>query len=78
MPIGKVGITTLYSTAEACKLIGRSKSAVLRWIKEGLEPDVGRDDKHNRIWTDGDIKRFQARAKKITEEKITNIRRGVQ
>ena len=48
------------STAQAAKRIGVSKNTLLRWISEGLIPDVKRDWRRWRVWTEEDIQRANA------------------
>ena len=50
----------MYTTVEAAKQIGVSKNTLLRWINEGLIPDVERDWRGWRIWSEGDINRAKA------------------
>lgn len=72
MPLGRVGQTELFSTAEAAEQIGRSKETILRWIREGRKDpngikDVQRDYKGSRVWTKEDIERFRKLAAKQAE-----------
>jgi len=60
-----IGNAVLYTTKEACEKIGRSKDSVLRWIRSGRIKDVARDRNNHRVWTEGDIKRFQELAIKM-------------
>lgn len=48
------------STAQAAKRIGVSKNTLLRWISQGLIPDVKRDWRRWRVWTEEDIQRANA------------------
>lgn len=57
-----------YTTQEACDRIGRSKSAVLRWITLGKIEDVARDEMNNRVWTDEDIERYRKLLTEIKEK----------
>ncbi len=45
----------MYTTDEVAKKVGVCKSTLLRWIHEGLMPDVGRDWRGWRIWSEKDI-----------------------
>jgi hypothetical protein len=62
MSKNKFGIT-YYTTKEALILIGRSKTAVLGWIKQGLIADVHKNQIKHRVWLEEDIKRFADFAK---------------
>lgn len=45
-----------YSTEEAAKAAGISKSTLLRWIKRGVVPDATRRDRNNwRVFTQRDV-----------------------
>lgn len=48
------------STAEAARLIGVSKSTLLRWIAEGRLRDVARDWRNWRLWSEADVDRARA------------------
>ena len=50
----------MYSTGEAAERIGVCKNTLLRWISEGLIPDVERDWRGWRIWSDGDVAKVKA------------------
>lgn len=81
MPLGRVGQTEFFYTAEAVEQIGRSKSAILRWIREGRNDsngikDVQRDYRGYRIWTKEDIERFRRFAAEQAEL-IVAKRRGM-
>ena len=45
---------------EAAELIGVSKNTLLRWINEEFIPDVQRDWRGWRIWSEDDIQRAKA------------------
>ncbi len=57
MPSTRFGITT-YTTAEAAKMIGRSKRALLEHIYQERIADVRKNDKGVREWVEKDIDRF--------------------
>lgn len=65
MPV-KIGNALIYGTKEACGRIGRSKDAVFLWIREKRIPDVGRDRRGHRVWTESDIQRFRQYALSIS------------
>jgi len=44
-----------YSTEEAAKAAGISKSTLLRWIRQGLVSDVRRDRNNWRVFTQRDV-----------------------
>ena len=46
---------TTYSTEEAAEAAGISKSTLLRWIKQGVLPDVRRDRNNWRVFTPKDV-----------------------
>ncbi|MHC4529397.1 MAG: helix-turn-helix domain-containing protein, partial [Planctomycetota bacterium] len=41
----------VYTTAQAAKQIGVCKNTLLRWVYEGLIPDVGQDWRGWRSWS---------------------------
>lgn len=45
----------MHSTAQAAQRIGVCKNTLLRWIREGLISDVGRDWRFWRVWSKQDI-----------------------
>lgn len=48
-----------YSSDEAAKELGLSKSTLLRWFREGRISDVKRDRNNWRIFTVADIERIR-------------------
>jgi len=66
----------MLSTVEAAKLIGVSKSTLLRWLNEGLVEDVKRDWRGWRVWRSDDVERVKAFQKAYHSKPIRRIRRG--
>ncbi|MGD8787661.1 MAG: MerR family transcriptional regulator [Phycisphaerales bacterium] len=66
----------MYTTAEVAKKAGICKSTLLRWIHEGLMPDVGRDWRGWRIWSSRDVERVKAFQKAYHSKPIRRIRRS--
>jgi len=66
----------VYTTAQAAKQIGVCKNTLLRWVCEGLIPDVGRDWRGWRMWHSRDIERVKAFQKAYHSKPIRRIRRG--
>jgi predicted site-specific integrase-resolvase len=50
----------MYTTAEAARQISVCKNTLLRWVYEGLIPDVGRDWRGWRVWRGRDVERVKA------------------
>jgi excisionase family DNA binding protein len=48
-----------YTTKEVAGMLSISKSTLLRWIRDGLVPDVAKDGRQWRIWTKADVERVQ-------------------
>jgi excisionase family DNA binding protein len=48
-----------YSTEEAAKAAGISKSTLLRWIKQGVVGDVRRDRNNWRVFTQRDVRNLK-------------------
>ena len=65
----------MYTTAEVAKEVGICKSTLLRWIHEGLMPDVGRDWRGWRVWRNDDIERVKAFQKSYHSKPIKRLRR---
>jgi excisionase family DNA binding protein len=66
----------MYTTAEVARRVGVCKSTLLRWIHEGLLPDVGRDWRGWRVWRSRDVERVKAFQKAYHSKPIRRIRRG--
>lgn len=47
----------MYTTSQAAKRIEVCKNTLLRWIAEGLIPDVERDWRGWRVWSQEDVNR---------------------
>lgn len=57
-----------YRTAEACRIAGTSRNSFLRWVRDGLFPDVEhRDRKGWRLFTVDDVDRLKAEANQIVK-----------
>jgi hypothetical protein len=65
----------MYATAEAAKRIGVSKNTLLRWIAEGLMPDVDRDWRGWRTWSAQDIERAIAFCRAYHEAPVPRKKR---
>jgi DNA-binding transcriptional MerR regulator len=66
----------MHNTAEVAKRVGVCKSTLLRWIHEGLMPDVGRDWRGWRMWHSRDIERVKAFQKAYHSKPIRRLRRN--
>ena len=66
----------MFSTVEAAKHIGVSKSTLLRWLDEGLVDDVERDWRGWRVWNNRDVERVRAFQKAYHSKPIRRIRRS--
>ena len=66
----------MHTTAEVAARVGVCKSTLLRWIHEGLMPDVGRDWRGWRIWRSQDIERVKAFQKDYHSKPIKRVRRS--
>ena len=66
----------MLSTVEAAKLIGVSKSTLLRWLDEGLVDDVERDWRGWRVWRSCDVERVKAFQKAYHSKPIKRVRRA--
>ena len=67
MPV-KIGGRTYYRTAEACQMVGISRSTLLRWLKEkSLSLPEYRDRRMWRLFTKDDIAKLSLEANRVTE-----------
>ncbi|MHC4258927.1 MAG: MerR family transcriptional regulator [Planctomycetota bacterium] len=66
----------VYTTAQAAKQISVCKNTLLRWVYEGLIPDVGRDWRGWRVWRSRDVERVKAFQKAYHSKPIRRVRRG--
>ncbi len=66
----------MHTTAEVARRVGVCKSTLLRWIHEGLMPDVGRDWRGWRVWRHSDIERVKAFQKAYHSKPISRLRRS--
>ena len=58
-----------YRTSEACRKIGISRATLFRWLKEGVLEEMHRDRRGWRMFTEDDLNKIRAEAKKISLEK---------
>ena len=66
MPIN-INSSQWYQTAEACQLAGISKNTFLRWVREGICPDVVHRDRRGwRLFSEQDVERLKVEANKTT------------
>ncbi len=65
----------MYTTAEVAKKVGICKSTLLRWIHEGLMPDVGRDWRGWRMWSEKDINKTKAFQVAYHSKPLRRVRR---
>jgi len=56
-------------TAEAAKRAGISKATLLRWLKEGKVPEVARDVRGWRVFTEEEVDKIREYANKISPPK---------
>ena len=63
------------STAQAAATIGVSKNTLLRWIAQGLIPDVPRDWRGWRLWSRQDINGAVAFKQAYHSKPIPRVRR---
>ena len=66
-----VGGRKYYRVSEACIAVGISRTTYLRWVRDGVIPDVRqRDWKGWRLFSGGDVKRLKA---KVNQIHIVNV-----
>ncbi len=64
MPI-EINGRTYYRTSEACAKTGVSRATLFRWLKAGILKKSYRDRRGWRIFTEDDLNKIQAEAKRI-------------
>jgi len=57
-----------YRTSEACKETGVSRATIFRWLKAGILSKHYKDRRGWRIFTEEDLNRIRAEAKRIKVE----------
>lgn len=65
-----------YSVVQAAKMLNTTRQSLFRWIKRGWIPDVGRDYKGDRIFTETDIKQIRKWRESIIPAPKTSQRGG--
>jgi DNA-binding transcriptional MerR regulator len=66
----------MHTTDEVAKRVGVCKSTLLRWIREDLISDVGRDWRGWRMWRSRDVERVKAFQKAYHSKPIKRVRRS--
>ncbi len=75
MPIDIDG-RTYYRTAEACARTGISRATLFRWLKAGILEKRLKDRRGWGIFTDDDLRRIRAEARRIRVEYVAQAIRG--
>jgi len=60
-----------YRTSEACAKTGVSRATLFRWLKAGILEKSYRDRRGWRIFTEDDLSKIQAEARRIKVEEKT-------
>ena len=61
-----------YKTSEACKKTGISRATLFRWLKIGILEKYHKDRRGWRLFTEEDLNRIRAEARKIKVEDSFN------
>jgi excisionase family DNA binding protein len=70
MSVNMNGINYL-RTAEACQIVGISKNTFLRWVHDGIVPDVMRRDRRGwRIFSPEDVSLLKKEAYKVSSRQV--------
>jgi len=67
MPI-EIDGQTYYRTSESCKKTGISRATLFRWLKAGILEKSYKDRRGWRIFTEEDLNKIRAEAKRIEVE----------
>ena len=68
----KVDGKLYYKTSEACKKTGISRATLYRWLKIGILEKYHKDRRGWRLFTEEDLNRIRAEARKIKTEDSFN------
>ena len=69
MPVTINGLS-YYRTKEACSMAGITKNTFLRWVTNGVYPDVHyRDRRGWRLFTEADVDNLKVEVNKLQVEK---------
>ena len=74
MPI-EIDGQTYYGTSESCKKTGISRATLFRWLKVGILEKHYKDRRGWRIFTEEDLNKIRAEAKRIEVEYVSPRRR---
>ena len=66
----------MYTTVEVAKRLSVCKSTLLRWIREELISDVGRDWRGWRMWSEKDINKAKTFMEAYHSKPIRHLRRN--
>ena len=71
---------TYYETTEVCEKVGISRPTLFRWLKRGLLIKLHKDRRGWRLFTEEDLDKIQAEARRIEIDDIlvTPRDRGLQ
>ena len=64
-----------YETTEVCEKVGISRPTLFRWLRQGILSKLHRDRRGWRLFTEEDLSKIQAEAKKIEVDHISVGRR---
>jgi predicted site-specific integrase-resolvase len=63
---------TYYEATEVCKKVGISRPTLFRWIKRGILNELHRDRRGWRLFTEENLKKIQAEAKKVEVDYLSS------
>ncbi|MDH4067668.1 MAG: MerR family transcriptional regulator [Dehalococcoidia bacterium] len=71
---------TYYETTEVCEKVGISRPTLFRWLKRGLLVKLHKDRRGWRLFTEEDLDKIQAEARRIEIDDIlvTQKDKGLQ
>ncbi len=69
MPV-EINGQTYYRTSEACTIAGISRATLFRWLKVGILKRLCKDRRGWKIFTEEDLNKLQAEARRIEVEYI--------
>jgi predicted site-specific integrase-resolvase len=61
-----------YRTSEACRKISISRATLFRWLKEGVIEELHKDRRGWRMFTEADLNKIRAEARRVKVERISS------
>jgi DNA-binding transcriptional MerR regulator len=66
----EIGGKRYYETTEVCRKAGISRPTLFRWLKRGIVSKMRKDRRGWRLFTEQDLNKIQAEARKIVVDHV--------